>query len=123
MVIHWGPAVIIMAVIFLASSTPSRDLPNFGWLDLLVKKGGHMLGYALLAVAYLRAAGSTDRRAYLLAFVGALLFAVSDEFHQSYTAGRHPSPLDVLVDSTGALLGLVATSRVKFLRRLVLLAI
>ncbi len=42
---RWGPAVLMMAVIFTASSFPSRDLPSFGLWDRLVKKGGHMLGY------------------------------------------------------------------------------
>ncbi len=46
-----------MAIIFAFSSTPGKDLPNFGVLDFLVKKGGHMLGYGLLALAYWRGLG------------------------------------------------------------------
>jgi VanZ family protein len=35
-------------------------------------------------------------------------YAATDEFHQSFTAGRHPSPVDVGIDSVGALLFLLA---------------
>ena len=51
--LRWLPAVLVMAVIFVFSSIPSDELPNFGLWDLLVKKGGHVLGYGLLALAYL----------------------------------------------------------------------
>jgi len=42
----------MMLVIFLFSARPSSDLPNFGWADTIVKKGGHVIGYALLAWSY-----------------------------------------------------------------------
>ncbi len=51
---RWGPALVLMAVIFAASATPGEDLPNAGDWDTVFKKGGHLLGYALLGVAYLR---------------------------------------------------------------------
>ena len=35
-------------------------------------------------------------------------YAASDEFHQSFTAGRHPSLVDVGIDSVGALIALLA---------------
>jgi VanZ family protein len=35
-------------------------------------------------------------------------YAATDEFHQSFTSGRHPSPVDVAIDSVGALLFLLA---------------
>jgi len=49
---HWLPAIIVMAAIFVFSSIPSYELPDFAWADTLIKKGGHMLGYGLLALAY-----------------------------------------------------------------------
>jgi len=38
----------------------------------------------------------------------AATYAASDEFHQSFTVGRHPSPVDVTIDSSGALIALAA---------------
>ncbi len=105
---RWGPAFLMMALIFLASSTPGDDLPKFGAWDLIGKKGGHLLGYAMLAAAYLHGFTHTrkpSRSAVLWAILFAALFAVTDEFHQSFTPNRTPSPVDVGIDSVGAALG------------------
>jgi VanZ family protein len=105
---RWGPSLLMMTLIFTASSTPGTDLPKFGILDLFMKKGGHLGGYALLAAAYLHGLADSrriNRRTLLLAIVLAVLYAVTDEFHQSFTPGRTPSPIDVSIDTVGAALG------------------
>jgi len=104
-----------MAIIFAFSSIPSDEMPHFAFWDLIVKKGDHMLGYGLLALAFLfalpPAAGSRGIRPYILAFLLASLYALLDELHQSFVPGRHPSLVDaLLVDPAGAGLAL-------FLRR------
>ena len=108
MIFRWLPALLLMAVIFLLSSTPARSLPNFGAIDLLIKKGGHATGYALLALAYYFALPPRLSPVYrgALAFVMALLFALSDEFHQSFVEGRTSSLRDVGIDSAGAAIAL-----------------
>jgi VanZ family protein len=95
-----------MLIIFVISAQPSSELPNFAWADRIVKKGGHMTGYALLALAHWRALGfRRDRR--WLAWGFAVLYAVTDEFHQSFVPGRQPSIWDVLIfDNLGALISL-----------------
>ena len=95
-----------MSVIFWFSSRPSYDLPNFGLLDWFVKKSGHVIGYAILAVCYWYAGGPRgDHR--LFAWLLAMLYAVTDEFHQSFVPGRQPSIVDVMVfDNIGTLIGL-----------------
>jgi VanZ family protein len=35
-------------------------------------------------------------------------YATSDEFHQSFSSQRHGSPVDVMIDSFGVLMGLSA---------------
>ena len=45
-----------------------------------------------------------DWRWPVAAAVIAIGWAISDEFHQLFVAGRHGSPIDVLIDSTGVLL-------------------
>ena len=105
--LRWLPAILIMAVIFGLSSTPAAKLPNFGLLDFVVKKGGHMSGYGLLAVAYWYAL-RFEKRAGWLALLFVLVYAITDEFHQSFVPGRHPSWVDVLgFDGGGALIGLL----------------
>ena len=104
--LRWLPAALIMAVIFGFSSTPSAELPSFGLMDFLVKKGSHMLGYGLLALAYWYGLRFDKRRGWL-ALLFAILYAITDEFHQSFVPGRHPSWVDVLgFDGGGALIAL-----------------
>ena len=104
--LRWLPALVVMATIFGFSSIPSSNMPDFGPTDLFVKKGGHMLGYGLLAFAYwygLR----FEKRSWWLALLLAVVYALSDEFHQSFVPGRHPSWVDALViDGSGASIAL-----------------
>ena len=105
---RWGPAVVMMTAIYLASDTPGPSLPHFDQWDLLVKKGGHALGYALLGMAY--AWGLAGRRptgrALIQAGLWAAAYAVTDELHQTQTPGRSPSPVDVGLDMAGAVTGI-----------------
>jgi len=107
-ILRWLPAVIIMVLIFIASGTPGNNLPEFGTIDLIVKKGGHMTGYALLAMAcFLAAYGDTKNitRSAVISLCLAIAYAASDEYHQSFTPGRSPSVIDVGIDAVGAIIG------------------
>jgi VanZ family protein len=98
----------MMVVIFAASSFPSADLPRFGWWDVIVKKGGHLLGYGLLALAYLRGLSYGVRitgRHVMLAVCLAGLYGATDEFHQLFVPGRGAMLTDVLIDTVGAVFG------------------
>ncbi len=107
---RWLPAIAWMAILFAASATPSRDIPSYGALDFLVKKGGHMLGYAVLGLLLRRALGWEAKPAWL-AWVLAVLYALTDEFHQSFVPGRHPSLVDALVfDGGGAAVALLISA-------------
>jgi VanZ family protein len=102
---RWGPAVVVMAIIFLASSTPSKEMPSFGAIDFFVKKGGHMLGYALMALAMIRGMGQDKRHLFWVVLGLVIAYAISDEFHQRFVAGRSSTYVDVLIDTSGALIG------------------
>jgi len=101
----------MMTAIFIASSIPKEEMPTFGLWDLLVKKGGHLVGYGLLAVAYLHALTQKPggQRANLAPVIWAILLAglygATDEFHQLFVVGRGASLVDVLIDTVGAMLG------------------
>jgi VanZ family protein len=67
-----------------------------------------MTGYGLLASA-LWYAQNFDQKKGWLAWVLAVVYALSDEFHQSFTPGRTPSLVDVFIfDGGGAAIGLSA---------------
>lgn len=104
---RWLPAILLMTAIFLFSSTPSSALPNYGFWDTLVKKGGHMAGYFLLTLAYWYWMRLSPQKVWL-AWLLAVLYAATDEFHQSFTPGRRASLEDALIyDNLGALLAAI----------------
>lgn len=103
----WLAALALMGLIFYLSA--QADLPHVPepWLDIVVKKTGHAALYGVLAWFYLgalRGDGPISDRARLLAFGLAVLYAVTDEVHQSFVPGRTPSPWDVFIDGAGAAL-------------------
>jgi len=113
---RWGPTLLVVVLIFLLSSIPSRQIPRFGAVDLLVKKGAHAFGYGLLAAA-LWYGLRWKKRLWWLALVLAALYAATDELHQSFVPGRHPSPVDVGIDSAGAAISIAICAFVKVARR------
>lgn len=106
---NWGPAILTMGLIFIASSTSGSDIPDFGVMNPLFMNGGHFVGYALLGAAFLHALnrqGSLGRSRFLTAGVLVVLYAISDEWHQSFTPDRHPSLTDIFIDTAGGYLGI-----------------
>ena len=73
-----------------------------------------MTGYAFLALSYWYAFDFKKENRWI-AWLLAILYAATDEFHQSFTVGRHPSAWDVLIfDNLGALISLwLATLYIK----------
>lgn len=67
-----------------------------------------MLGYALLGVAYWHGLGWDKPGAWWKAWLLAILYAFTDEFHQSFIPGRTPWLVDIAIDGVGALIGLLA---------------
>jgi VanZ family protein len=106
---RWGPAILLMTLIFAASATPSSHLPKFGSFDIFAKKAGHMVGYALLAVSYfhiLNNGRKTTQLQFIAAACLAMLYSTTDEIHQLFTPGRTSSIIDVGIDAIGSSIGL-----------------
>lgn len=126
----WLPPFAWLALIFIGSTDvlsaehTSRFLvPLLRWIDptiapqtiatihFAIRKLGHVTEYAILASLMWRALRlsfpSTTRLSIAIAAFGvAVLFAASDEFHQSFFTSRTASPRDVAIDSAGALLAI-----------------
>lgn len=121
----WGPVVVMMMLIFAASAQPkhppptdadtvylSGAMPIFsgGW-DFVIKKSSHVASYGLLTLLWMRTCrgyGVTPRRAAALAVFAAMVFAITDEFHQAFVVGRRATVTDLGFDYLGASLGSLA---------------
>ena len=98
---RWGPPPSD-GLIFVLSAQPHLRFSDDGGLDFVVRKLGHAGAYAILALLVFRARGASMRRAALAALLVAVTYAVGDELHQGFVAGRSPSALDVAIDAAGA---------------------
>jgi VanZ family protein len=95
-----GAAVALMALIFVLSAQPDLST-GLGFWDFLLRKLAHACVFGVLTLLWLRALGPLTARALPAAVAAALLYAVSDEYHQTFVDGRHGSPLDVAIDAIG----------------------
>lgn len=104
---RWAAVAAWMGVIFFLSGQPR--LPTLFTLPDFQDIFGHFVVYAVLVLLLRRAlAGADVPHPDLWAFAAALLYGISDEFHQSFVPGRHPDIFDVLTDALGAGAALVA---------------
>lgn len=98
----------LMGVIFYLSAQPTvgPDLP--AWVRVVA----HFTEYFLLAALWVWAlAPQLGARALAWAAVISVLYAISDEYHQSFVEGRDSDPLDVLTDAAGVAAALWAMRR------------
>jgi VanZ family protein len=128
---YWLPVLIWFGVIFAGSTdifsaehTSRYLVPFLRWLDpqlsistiatvhFALRKLGHLTEYGVLAALLWRALRSGTNLCarmstlFVGVWVACAIFAVSDEFHQSFIASRSMSPLDVMIDISGAAVGL-----------------
>ena len=138
---YWVPVFIWLGVIFAGSTgifsaeqTSRYLVPFLRWLDpqispstiaaihFALRKLGHITEYAVLAALLWRALRSATilrakiSTAFVGAWIGCAIFAVSDEFHQSFVLSRSAAFGDVLIDICGALIGLAICSVIAWRR-------
>jgi VanZ family protein len=101
----WAPVVLWAGLIFTLSSIPSLD-SGLGTWDLVLRKLAHAAEFAVLGALLYRAV-RREPAAVLLAS----LYALTDELHQSVVSGRQGSPVDWLIDSAGAVAGVLVAAR------------
>jgi VanZ family protein len=92
--------LLMMGAIFYFSAQP-YDGPDLAWWEVGVRKLGHLAGYAALTCLWWWALVGSVRRPLALAAGISLLYAASDEYHQTFVDGRHGSAEDVAIDAIG----------------------
>lgn len=98
---------------------PDTTDATVNFIQIIVRKSGHLTEYALLALLLYRALGLTldngsgqwRRQLAGWALVLAVVYAASDEWHQSFVPSRGSSVHDVFIDAVGAALGLFLLRR------------
>ena len=100
------PLLAWMGAIYALSAQSSLPSAPDAWWDLLLKKGAHMAGYAVLTVLWWRVLSrrGAARLALALSVLFSVGYAVSDEVHQLYVPGRNGRVWDVAIDACGVLL-------------------
>ena len=105
---YWLPVLLWMGVIFVMSSRSHLPFYVNETVDLMTKKAGHVTEYGVLAFLLWRVLSKERGWPTLPSFSGAfmlsLLYAVSDEFHQTFVPGRNGALTDVGFDALGAVL-------------------
>lgn len=122
---NWLPVTVWACVIsglstgmFSSEHTSLIIIPLLHWLfphsgpetlDLMhaiIRKLAHLTEYFILSVLLLRGLRGKDRgwqlRWAIWTVTIAAAYASFDEFHQVFVPGRHASPWDALLDTTGA---------------------
>lgn len=96
---------------FLLWLNPNLTADAIASVQFAVRKAAHVTEYAILAALTLGAlhgeTGAVPFGHAVLALLAASAYAALDEYHQSFIASRTGSPIDLAIDASGALLGVV----------------
>lgn len=129
------PMLCVMIIIFIFSAMPAEESTStsgmflnalktivegvskkalsedvLSAMHLVIRKLAHFSEYAVLGASIMFAAWNElkgKRFSILLPELIAALYAVTDEIHQRFVPGRYGTWSDVLIDSTGAITGIL----------------
>ena len=105
----WLPPVVWAIVIFVLSARPVTPASQIFWQDFILKKGAHVVEYAIFTILIYRALKESGVKKYnagLWAILISVIYGATDEYHQSFTPGREPRVRDVFFDTIGAILSI-----------------
>jgi VanZ family protein len=101
--IEWAIGYLLVIAALVVCLVPGRELPSTFELN---DKISHLVGHGALALYF---SGLVPRRGWWKIFLFLLLFGAVVETAQYFMhAGREGDPRDVIANSAGALLGLLA---------------
>lgn len=110
------PPLALMGVIFLLSAQPGLST-GLGFWDLILRKLAHIGSFGLLTLLWWRALAPLIGRSLPVAAVISFLYAIGDEYHQSFVEDRNGSPLDVAIDTVGIGIAVLLARSAWFRRR------
>ena len=102
-------------IIIIAEKIIGRDLTDrekklySDKYDFWIRKTAHLTIYLVLGfliISLLKEYTTIDRKSIIIACIISILYAISDEIHQSFVPGRSCELRDILIDSTGSIIGI-----------------
>ena len=95
----WLPVAVWASVIYFFSSLLQQQTSQVLIVDFVIKKIAHLSEYAILYTLVYRA----TRKKLLLSLILTIIYAATDELHQSFVPGRTAKLYDVIgFDLAGA---------------------
>lgn len=114
-ILNWALLILWMGVIFYFSAQPDLKSGFESRLDFILRKAAHIVEYVILTYLAWQAIGdgAKSKKYLIYAVIFSIIYAVSDEYHQTFVRSRIGSPVDVLVDSAGIVIAGIAIWRKK----------
>ena len=102
-IIRYLPSIIWMIIIFYFSSRQTTGIggDSYYW-RFFILKSFHIIEYGVLVILLFIATSK-----YNYSLIIGVLYAISDELHQSFVPGRTATLRDIFYDITGIFLGLL----------------
>ena len=114
--------ILWMSLIFILSSSNAAEsnnqsnyivniisnilnISNTKILSYIIRKAAHFTEYLVLGILVNNMIKLYNKKAYI-AIIICILYAISDEFHQSLVPGRSPQIQDIFIDSIGSIIGI-----------------
>lgn len=115
--------ILWMTLIFIMSSSNSIEsnnqsgyivnyianlfnITNLNTLSYIVRKLAHLTEYFILGFLVINMITCYKKKTYISIII-CILYAISDELHQSLVPGRSPQIKDIIIDSIGSLSGIL----------------
>jgi len=101
------PAIIWAITLFTLSSIPGNNVPSVGFnhADIVA----HIIVFGIfgyfLAMAFSAPNHLGNKKRFMMAILVGVIYAFSDEYHQSFVPGRFPSVSDLVADGISLMFG------------------
>lgn len=88
----------------------NNDVINF--IDnsvFYIRKSAHFIEYLILGILVINVLAdyNLDKKIIIYSFIFCLIYAITDEIHQLFIEGRSAKVMDVFIDSSGSITGIL----------------
>ena len=88
------------------------NITNSDMLTFIIRKLAHFTEYLILGILVYNFIKNYDKKNYISIII-CMIYAISDEVHQIYVPGRSFQIRDIIIDTLGAIIGILIISKYK----------